>query len=159
MMQRLEQLKPRERLLVIGGGLLALLLLGWALLWDPLTRSEQVLKVRVQALQADVAWMRQSASQLATQALTQAPNMSGSALSAVESGLTAARLNAGLKQLSPVGEGRVRVVLEGVSFDALMDWLQQLERDFGLSAEEFSTRQTAPGAVDVTLVLKPAGSA
>jgi general secretion pathway protein M len=156
MMAFWQRLQTRERSILLLGVPLAILLLGWALLWQPLGRAQLELDKRVQQLNSDLAWMRQSAAQLsgATQVV---PSFSGSALSAVETGLTAARLTAGLKQLSPVGEGRVRVVLEAVSFDALLAWLEQLERDFGLSAEEFSARQVAPGASDVTLVLKPAG--
>lgn len=157
MIDRWRQLGARERLVLGGGGLLAILLLGWAFVWQPLERDAQALGSRVAALEADLAWMRQTAAQIASQQASNGPNasMGGSPLSVVESGLTAARLNSGLKQLSPVGEGRVRVVLEAVSFDALMDWLEQLDRDFGLSPEEFSAQQKAPGAVDATLVLKP----
>lgn len=157
MIARWQQLGPRERMVLGGGGLLVLLLLGWAFVWQPLERTAQSLGSRVATLQTDVAWMRQTAAQIASQQATAAPNASfgGSPLSVVEGGLTAARLNAGLKQLSPVGEGRVRVVLEGVAFDALIDWLEQLDREFGLSPEEFSAQQKAPGAVDATLVLKP----
>jgi general secretion pathway protein M len=156
MMAFWQGLQTRERLILLIGVPLAVLLLGWALLWQPLGRERLELGNRVNQLGSDLAWLRQSAAQLQG-ATTAVPRFSGSALSAVESGLTAARLNAGLKQLSPVGEGRVRVVLEAVSFDALLAWLEALERDYGLGAEEFSARQVAPGASDVTLVLKPAG--
>lgn len=157
MIERWRQLGARERLVLGGGGLLAVLLLGWALVWEPLHTRAQALSARVETLRVDVAWMRQTAAQIASQQATAAPNSSlgGSPLSVVETGLTNARLQAGLKQLSPVGEGRVRVVLEAVSFDNLMDWLEQLDREFGLAPEEFSAQQKAPGAVDVTLVLKP----
>lgn len=151
-----DGLKERERRILLIGAPLGLLLLGWALLWQPLGRARTELGQRVTQLNSDLAWLRQSAAQLSG-STQNVPRFSGSALSAVESGLTAARLNAGLKQLSPVGEGRVRVVLEAVSFDALLAWLEQLERDYGLGAEEFSARQVAPGAADVTMVLKPAG--
>ena len=156
-----DRLQSRERWIIGLAVPLALALLGWSLLWEPLGRQQRDLATRVAVLHEDLAWLRQSAAQLTVGSAQDAgvPRFTGSALSAVESGLQAARLNGGLKQLSPAGEGRVRVVLEGVSFDALVAWLEQLERDVGLGAEEFSARQTAPGMCDVTLVLRPAGGA
>lgn len=154
-----DRLQARERWIVGLAAPLGLMVLGWSMLWEPLGRHRDALGQRVTALHEDLAWLRQHAAQLVGRDAQGAgvPRFTGSALSAVEAGLQAARLNGGLKQLSPAGEGRVRVVLEGVSFDALLAWLEQLERDVGLGAEEFSARQTAPGVCDVTLVLRPAG--
>ena len=56
--------------------------------------------------------------------------------------------------MEPIGEERLRVTLEGVSFDALTRWLATLEVRYGIAAEAFSVdRAGAPGLVDARLTL------
>jgi len=146
------QLQARERMLALTGAAGLAVLLIWSMLWLPLQRERAKLQERITVMTADVGWIQAQITTL--QAVPTRPTSSaGSALSVVEDGLKQARLDANLKQLTPVGEGRVRVALEGVSFNALSDWLEQTARQHGLGAEELSARKVAPGAVDVEFVL------
>ncbi len=66
---------------------------------------------------------------------------------------SAAEAGVAVRRIDPEGE-RVRVVLQDVSFDALMRWIDLMERERGLRLVELRVeRRTSPGLVsaDVTV--------
>ena len=59
-----------------------------------------------------------------------------------------------IRRLEPEGP-RVRVVLEDAPFDAVILWLDAVQRDQGLRVSEIEiTRRPAPGVVNAVLALE-----
>lgn len=145
-------------MLMLGGMALALLLV-WALGWYPLVRARSELQRQVSEQRQALAGMRIEASEARRLRSLGVPGQSsrqGKSLlaladvSAREAGLTAA-----LKRVEPLSEKSVRVSLEGASFDALISWLENLTRDFGVQTTDFSAdRADGVGLVNVRVTLE-----
>lgn len=153
-----QGLSPRDqRVLGIGAGLSALLLL-WAALIEPAQSARRSLQAQVQAAETDLAFMQQATQQLAgMQAVggTHVFDRAGRSLLALADGSAReARLGAAIKRIEPIAANRVNVWLEQANFDDVALWLEQLQSQFGVRIDEFSLqRSTGVGQVDGRLSL------
>jgi general secretion pathway protein M len=60
-----------------------------------------------------------------------------------------------VKRYEPSGDKSLSMSLEQVSFNRVVQWLETLERDYGIIAVDFTaTRRDEPGMVDVRVVLQ-----
>lgn len=147
----------RDRRILAIGGVLAALLLGYALLWLPLERSRDAWRARASAADASLQWMRVAAERL-REAAPAAPALARdgrSLLAVVDSGVREAGLGGALLRVEPVSAGQVRVYFQQAGFDALMDWLQSLGSSHGVRVIELSVQRSAGvGLVDARLALE-----
>jgi len=137
-----EGLQARERrVLAIGAGVLVAML-GWALLWHPLSHARAELTARVARQHDDLAWMRQALAEVkvlrAQGAHARADRQGKSLLALADVSARGAGLTGALKRVEPAGSDSVRVNLEIADFDALVNWLDALARDYGVQATDFS---------------------
>ncbi len=147
----------RERQVLGMAGLLALLLLGWAWVWDPLQTSLREARTRVIAAEASMAQMQAQAEQyrrLAAQSPVAASAAPGSLLVRVDGSLTEAGIGSSVLRVDPLESGRVRVQFQGVDFNALMRWLEMLAARDGLRVAEFGAQRVSAARVDARLVLE-----
>lgn len=156
-------LGTRERLILIGGALVLLPLLLWALLWQPLANGVQRLETEVAAQRESLQWMRNAAvelQQLRGQSAQASAGLGGrSLLAVIDQAARAAGLGSGIKRIEPDGSSAVRARLEGVSFDAVVKWLDDMSRQFGVSATLVSIERTqSAGQVNARLTLQSSGS-
>jgi general secretion pathway protein M len=151
-----QGLAAREQRTLALGALLALLLLGYALLWLPLERSRAEWRTRAAAADVSLSWMRDAAQRLraAGPAQAAAQRDGRSLLAVVDAGVREAGLGGALLRVEPVSAGQVRVYFQQASFDALMDWLYQLDTSHGIRVTELSVQRSAGvGLVDARLAL------
>lgn len=151
--------EPRERQVLLIGGVLSAVLLVWALVWYPLQRSRAELRVRVESQRDDLEQMRSDAArvvQLRGQGARAKVERQGKSLLALaDATARGAQLANELRRVEPVGPKSVRVSFEGVSFDAVADWLEGLARDFGVVATDFSAdRAEGDGRVNARVTLE-----
>jgi len=70
-------LQPRERLILIAAGAVLVPLLIWLLLWEPLSKEVETLRLSVNAGQKQLAWLQQASGEVralqASGAATSAP--------------------------------------------------------------------------------------
>lgn len=151
-------LSAREQQLLGLGGLAVAAFLLYLLVWAPLAEQQQRLQRRVSGLQEDLQWVAGAVRQL--RALPVAGPQAGdgrSLLGVVDSSLRQLKLAEGVRRVQPEGEGRVRVWLEGIGFDALLGWLEVLQ-DSGIQVDSLAVdRRAEPGRVDGRVVLLRAG--
>jgi general secretion pathway protein M len=145
-------LSQRERRMVMGGAVLAVLLLCFGVL-VPLDRSVAHAQQRLAKKKADLAWMQSAAPQIAT--LAPPPASTGESLlvivdrSARESGLAGS-----LAGSEPGGPGSLSVRLEKAPFDALVAWLGRLAQQNGVTVDSATIEKAgAPGLVNAAIVL------
>lgn len=158
-----EGLGTRERFVLIGGTLVLVPFLLWVLLWRPLMGSVSRLDRDVATQRENLLWMQTAASELMRLRGSGAQAAAGlggrSLLAVVDQSARSAGLGNGLKRIEPDSADAVRVRLEGVSFDAVVTWLDQLSRQFGVSASLVSIdRESGPGQVNVRLTLQATSS-
>ncbi|NNL57680.1 MAG: type II secretion system protein M [Pseudomonadales bacterium] len=81
-----------------------------------------------------------------------ASNREGSLLSAASSSAKNHELS--FSRFEPIGDDRVRLWLEQVKFNNVVNWLSELEENQGVSAIDISLDSAAPGYVSVRLTLQ-----
>ena len=152
-----ENLPLREKRLLLFTAAVVVAFVYWLGVWRPLTDAASAMSERVARQSEDVAWMRAAAAEAAR--LGEQPAATGnrgdlSLLALSEQSSRGTGLGAGFRRAEPVGENRVRVTLEGVSFDRLAAWLTLLESRYRVRAEELSVDEAGmPGVVDARVLL------
>ena len=149
-----QQLAARERAMLGWGGLLSVLLLGYALVWAPLQDSRVAWRERAMAADASLRWMQSTAQGL--QGMTRAPVTADgrSLLARIDATARTSGLAGALLRVEPVTAQQVRAQFQSASFDALCDWLDALKRDQGVRLDEFSVRRSAgSGLVDARVTV------
>jgi general secretion pathway protein M len=137
-----EGLHARERRTLGTGAIVAALLLGWALVWHPLSRARTELTARIAQQRDDLAWMRQALAETknlrAQGARGRADRQGKSLLALADVSARGAGLAGALKRVEPAGNDSVRVSFEIADFDVLIGWMESLVRDYGIQITDFS---------------------
>lgn len=151
-LKSLRSLTERERRVLLIGGVIALVLFFLAVVW-PLDHGVARLERSVQKKQADLAWMRSVAPELA--AAGPAPSASGEPLIVlVNESARQAGLQDALTATAPSGNGGLRVQMRKAPFDALIGWLARLHQQYGIRVQSATvSRAATEGLVDASLVL------
>jgi len=159
-MQKLKDwfysLKPRERMIVAGGGVLVLLVAIYMLGLAPFYRTLNVRTERVAHKEADLAWMRSVAGELQVLGANQpAAGPTGESLVVlIDRSARECGLGSSLTGQTPNGDTGIRVRLESAAFDVLITCLGNLQRMHSVSVESATFDRTAkPGVVNASLVL------
>jgi type II secretory pathway component PulM len=147
------QLRTRvERVTLKWAAGLAVAVVAWIALWQPMARDSERLERRLVAQRAALAEAQRAADDIAS--LTR--NSPAPAPRDARADLDAALAAAGIK---PAGvdrgdDGRLRVTIDAISFDALAAMLDTLQHDARLRAVELTaTARVEPGQVRAELVL------
>lgn len=144
-------LAPREKNLVLYGGIAAAALLLGGATWQLHVSAESTV-ARVETKRSDLAWMQAVAPRL--QAMPVARSDESLPL-LVDRTTRDAGLAAALSGSDPAGSGGLRVRFEGASFDALVIWLSRIQQERGLIVESASVDGTGTeGLVNANLVLR-----
>ena len=146
---------PVERTawLIVGG--IALVLLAWLLIWQPLTSETERLERRLMEQRAALATARRQADEIAALARSTVEPSPRDARADVESalarqGLKAAAIDRGDDQ-------RLRVTLDAVSFEALTRLLEALQRDARLNVVDLTAAaRVEPGQVRAEMTFSAA---
>lgn len=156
-----RQLPTRDRRTLAAGAIVVALLLGWALLWHPLARQRAELERTLDGQRRELAWVQAGAAEVAR--LRAAGTRSGAAregkslLALADASARAAGLAQALKRVEPAGPASVRASFENAGFDALVGWIEQLSRDYGVEAADLSVeRADGIGIVHARVTLQDA---
>lgn len=151
-----ESLASRERVPISGGAVIALAVLGYLLVWEPLQTRHRQLQRSVAEQRADLAWMRQAAQEIQRLSGAAQPKNDGrSLLTLVDQTARAAGLGDALKQITPQGGDQLSARLDRVEFDQLLPWLGALEREYPVALVNLSVeRAETAGLVNARLLLQ-----
>jgi general secretion pathway protein M len=149
-----DSLEARERLVLLVGGIVAAVIVLWAAVWNPLFVNTARLGEEItskERLLAEVT--RLEASGAGTTSQTRAAG-GGSLVVVVDQTIRSQGLSASLKRNQPNGSDGINLTFQSASFDTLIRWLAQLDRDHGISVQSASFSDSRqPGLVNSTLVL------
>jgi general secretion pathway protein M len=150
-----ESLAQRERIILIAGGVLAVLIIAWTFVWTPLRDGAFELDGSVTQKNRLLANLRrvEAVGAQANGGTTVAPTQSLVLL--VDQTHRAHGLAGTLSRNQPDGSDGIRVTFQSASFDELVSWLGALQQSYGVLVESASFDGTAqPGIVSATLVLR-----
>lgn len=148
---RYETAAPREQMIlkILGAFLLAVAALTLVIL--PLHRFNTDAIADLRAQQDTLAWMQNNRGAIGAD-----PQKARSANDSLLTLSTQGARNLGItfKRYEPSGDG-LNIWLEQVPFNQVVKWLETMQRDYGITAVEFSaSKRDAPGMVDVRVTLK-----
>jgi len=155
----LQQLTPRERNLVILAGIAVFAMLFYFALWAPLQKGienkhrlvslqeEQLKTMQGQALDIRLA----QGSSRSRQSITDSSSM----LSVIDRTAKKRKLKSTLQKAQPEGEDGVRLWLVDITFDQMIEWLNQLDLEYGIYVSDISIeRDEKYGRVDSRILLR-----
>ncbi|MGF1643527.1 MAG: type II secretion system protein GspM [Thiotrichales bacterium] len=153
-----EQLQPRERILVGFGAAVALILLIYLTLWEPMARQVRDLRMARVAQQSQLDWMRDASTEAralqGNTAATRNTDAGGSLIGVVESSVNQTGLRNHVRRIEPLGGDRISIELRDAPFNALIGWVGLLQQQHGSEIEEFNTsRGNADGVVNARFTL------
>jgi len=146
---------PAERTawIIVGG--IALVLVAWLLIWQPLTSETERLERRLMEQRAALATARRQADEIAALARSAVDPSPRDARADVESALARQGLKA--TAIDRGEDQRMRVTLDAVSFEALTRLLEALQRDARLNAVDLTAAaRVEPGQVRAEMTLSSA---
>ena len=151
----------RERWMVGGGLVLALVAVPYVTVWEPVVERMAALERQVAEARRDLAWMQEAAGEVRRHGGgggTEAATDDRSLLGVVDRTARQAGLDGRLSRVQPDGAGSVRVWLDRAPFDAVVVWLHRLQRDGGVRVAALVVERTRDeGLVNVRLTLEVAG--
>lgn len=159
---RFSSLQLRERIIVVGGAILVLVVAIYVLALAPLYSAVNAQAKRVAQKEGDLAWMRSVAGEVSVLSAA-APARPGpgneSMVVLIDRAARECGLGSSLTGQTPNGERGIRVRLESAEFDKLMVCLGTLQQVHAVDVESATIDRTAkPGLVNANLVLTRVGS-
>jgi len=148
---RYERLSDREQWLVIGTGIVVMTALFVFVIWEPL-HSARAKVVREYAIAKQ---MQQTLSRYrASNTQNSVPASAQQSLLAIVNETTETR-QIQLKRVEPKSNQSLRVWVEQVSFNQIIAWIAQLQKQHGITVETISIDRTdQAGYVNLALVLQ-----
>lgn len=154
-----EGLMPRERQILAVGGVVLLFFVFYLLIWAPMQRDLTRLRASVPEDRSKVALMRaQSAQAQQLRARLPTATQRGNLLSMLEQSASARGLRQSINRMEPEGANGARLILDEVSFNALLSWIADLQGQ-GIRVEN-ATIQKRPtaGLVQARVLLRAPGA-
>lgn len=156
--QWFDGLQSRERLLVMLGGAVLVLLILYLMIWDPMFTRYHTLKKTVAEQQETLAWMQKAAGQIkalqGTASTGSAQGLGGrSLLSVVDQSARSGGLGSSIKRIEPDGKKGVKVWLEGAGFDQMIVWLGNLTRQYQIETSMVTIEPQGDGRVNARIAL------
>lgn len=140
-----RNLQARERQMLLWGGLIIAAIIFYVFIWQPWSKAVTHMETVLPLKRAELVWMRQQQDMLnsGNVVTTQEVKGQGESLMAV---LEKTARNYGvrdtIKQLVPAKEGReVSVVLEGVSFNKWVRWVDNLASQYSVRAVQLTAER------------------
>lgn len=150
-------LEPRERLILIGGGTIAAIIVAWGFVWNPMSTRTVELSDAVATKQQLLATLQRARAMAAPAG--QGPRLDASARQSlvllVDQTHRSYGLDGTLVRNQPDGADGIRVTFQNASFDGLVAWLGTLQGSYAVAVETATIdggRQS--GIVNATLVLR-----
>lgn len=154
----LDGLNPRERRLVIGGAAFLMLFMLYQILWAPFANGVSDMQTKVNKQQQNLIWMQQAADEVRSlkgSSGSRSNIQSGSLLGMIEKTARESGLGSSIRKVQPEGQKGVRMWMDKVAFDAVMNWLNKLQSKQGVSVSSFSAEQTSdPGRVNIRMLVE-----
>lgn len=133
---RFMTLQLRDRIIVSTAATLLLLAIVYVSLLSPFYKAVHDRASHVIQKQQDLAWMQSMAPQLRALGNShQSINNPESLVVVIASTAGRANIASSITGQTPSGNNSVRVQLEGVQFDELVNWLGILQSEFGITVE------------------------
>ena len=145
-MNQLQNLNTRERLLILVGIPLVLLVMFYLYLWEPLHLDRARLRTDLPEREATLAWMQHKLADSSSLTVTSAQKDTRPLLTVIEKLAIAARIQRSIQRVQPGSNGSVEIWFQEVVADQLFSWIDQLSVR-GVFIESATITRGTPGIV------------
>ncbi len=121
-----QSLVDREKILLLVGSSLSLLLLLWLLLWQPLLSSNHQLQQSIEQKQQQLSWMQQTSTQILELRKTALPGAGGSIQQRLTR--TASKLRIVLTRMQNSNDQKLKVWIDKSEFNQLLKLIDELSK-------------------------------
>ncbi|WP_455375880.1 type II secretion system protein GspM [Kaarinaea lacus] len=156
-------LEPRERRLMIGAAAFLIVMLFYLLVWEPISKDNEALRLSYENSQQLIDWMEDAAEEAkALQAKVKESGPSGSSknqslLGIIDRTAKRDKLGPSVKRVQPDGKTGARVWIENAIFNDMIKWLENLQHKEGIRlVTTVIEKQEEPGLVNARLVFERA---
>ena len=140
-----QQLQPRERLILSFAAVFFTGLLFYSVLWQPWHKAMDHMQTVLPAKRVELIWMRQQAETVSGGGISQQSSVKGSnqsLLSVIEQSAKLTGVRDAIQQMVPRQDNsEVSVVLEGVSFNKWLRWIDSLSKQYGVEIIQLSAER------------------
>lgn len=148
----------REKWMIILGGIIAIIILGYEFLWNPLSSSVNELQINIVKQQQLLNWMQranQQIKQLRAAGFVESPTSEEALLVITERSLAEQKLSRYLDQVQQPTDNQLVLTFKTVPFDRLMTWLESLWRQYSINVSQMTIQKTdTPGLVQAKLTVE-----
>jgi len=145
-MNQLQNLNTRERLLILVGIPLVLLVMFYLYLWEPLHLDRARLRTDLPEREATLAWMQHKLADSSSLTVTSAQKDTRPLLTVIEKLAIAARIQRSIQRVQPGSNGSVEIWFQEGVADQLFSWIDQLSVR-GVFIESATITRGTPGIV------------
>jgi general secretion pathway protein M len=144
----------QERPIIAGLAALILLALLWLLIWNPLAQWQETSQNRYVNAQTTWDWIQANESKARQLASSKAGSGQQRSLLPIITRVANSH-SLTLNRLQPESDGGVSVVIQAQSFNAMLQWLDELQRQHNVSIQRVSLdAEGNPGLVNAQLRLQ-----
>ncbi|MFZ0487584.1 MAG: type II secretion system protein M [Arenicellales bacterium] len=155
--ERLTGLSTREQVVLVGGGVLALVVVLYTLAWRPWQEELNRLRIQVPEEEQTLAWMRTQAAQV--DSLTKSSNTAAEQtglplLTLVERSANEVEIRKAITRMSPGDkDNQVRVWMDKADFDLWLRWLKALQAA-GIEVADANIDRASENKVNIRATLQ-----
>lgn len=153
--QHLDKLNDRERRMVYASALVVAVFIPYQLIWAPLMNTVEDKRERVAKQQADLIWMQSKVAEV--RALSRASNNTAGSQQSIYGTIerTARQQFQGDIRVQQEGREGIRVQIDNISFDELMNWLDTLSYEHQVFVKDFKVEnEKEAGRVRASILLE-----
>lgn len=147
MMERFNQLAPRERIVLVVGIVLAVTIVFWSFVWSPLRDGAGELSASISERSRQVVDLRRAANLDASSAPAVAGGNSAGLLYIVDETAQPIGLASSFTRTTPDGADAINVTFRDARFDRLIEWLIELEQEYGVSVATTNFSRTGSAGI------------
>ncbi|MDH5326757.1 MAG: type II secretion system protein M [Gammaproteobacteria bacterium] len=153
--------EQRERQILVGGVVSVVLLLLYAMVWDPIVGGKAKLEQQAEQMRRDLTWMQEQASKVRVLKAGSAPlgriQPGQSLLGIIDRSAKSSQLGNSVKRVKPDGENKARVWLENANFNDVIRWAESLKRSYNVEIESVSIeKEEQAGLISARFVFQAA---
>jgi len=155
---KLDELEPRERLIVIAGSITLALVLFYAIIWEPITSRYEQQQMRHDAQRQLYSWMQDAGNEIRSLSVSGGKNISRfrnhSISSLADRSAATSGVKSSIEKMKQSKKG-VKINLKSANFDRIVIWLNDLETKYGIHASKVKIETSKiKGAVDASITLE-----
>lgn len=148
-------LETRERLILSAGGVLAVVIVWWGLIWMPLSSRNLELTEAVTEKQRMLATLQRARAVAPAPGLQVDAATRQSLVLLVDQTHRSFGLDGRLLRTQPDGTDGIRVTFQEAAFDGLVGWLGTMQTSYGIAVESATIDGArSAGVVNATIVLR-----